>query len=126
MEFFTGKHIKGGFWAGLWNFHDRLYYLDEISKLVESSGFKIIDRKALTHYCVPFNHIILYGLRQILTSGILPEKLSRTADKFRWNEENQSRIIKFGYNLLNRFDKLNDNLPENKSSVNILIKARKI
>lgn len=124
-EFFLKTHIKDGFFAGIWNMHLRLYSLGGISKLVEMSGFKIKDIKALTHFSLPFNHIILYGLKNLFNSGILPSKISNTADKFSYKLEKQSRLIKFGYYFLNEIDKLNDNTRNNKSSVSILVDAIK-
>jgi 2-polyprenyl-6-hydroxyphenyl methylase / 3-demethylubiquinone-9 3-methyltransferase len=126
LEKLTGRHVQKGFWAGIWNQHLRLYYLNEIVSLIEKNGFKIEKKMSLTHYCFPFSHIIMYGLHQILLKGILPEKISRTADKFRWQEENQSKIIRLGYQFLRLIDLLNDNLPIQASSVNIFIKAQKI
>lgn len=125
LEGLTGKHIQGGFWAGIWAMHLRLYKFSEIIQLIEKSGFKIKNSLALTHYCIPFNHVILYGLKRVLLSSILPRRISNTADKFQWAEEEQSTIIRFGYWILNRFDALNDKIPINKSCVNIFIKAEK-
>lgn len=127
LESVSGKYIQGGFWAGIWNKHRRLYYLNEITDLINQSGFQVKERLALTHYCLPFNHLILYALRQLLNSGILPEKLARTADKFRWQENNQAGLIRWGYRLLHQFDSLNNykTAPGN-SSVNNLIVATRI
>lgn len=126
LESLFHTYIKSGFWAGIWNKHLRLYSIDEISDLLKENKFKILDRQALTHYCVPFNHIFLYALKQIKDSGILPKKIFRTSEKFYWKEKNQSKIIKFGYFLLNMIDRLNDGLSVKKSSVNILIESQKL
>lgn len=126
LEMLFDTHIKSGFWAGIWNKHRRLYYLDEFTDIIKGNDFEIRERMALTHYCVPLNHIILYGLRQLLTKGLLPQKFARSADKFRWQESNQSAIIRLGYWLLNNLDKLNDKITVNYSSVNILIKAKRV
>lgn len=125
LEFLFKKHIQNGFWAGIWNKHLRLYYLPEIRTIIESSSFRIKEYLALTHYCIPFNHIILYGLKQILNKGFLPKSMQHTSNKFSWKEKKQSRVIKIAYWFLNRIDRLNDNISSDKSSVNILIKAEK-
>lgn len=124
-EIFFKTHITKGFFAGIWNMHLRLYDINEITELVKTAGFEIIKVKTLTHFSLPFNHIILYGLKNLLNSGILPARISNTADKFSYKEENQSKIIKFGYYFLNEIDKLNDNIKNNKSSVSILVEAIK-
>lgn len=125
LEFFFKRHIQNGFWAGIWNKHPRLYSLSEIRTIIESSGFRVKECLALTHYCIPFNHVILYGLKQMLNKGFLPKSIQHTGDKFSWKEKEQSRIVKMAYWFLNRIDRLNDNILPNKSSVNILIKAEK-
>ena len=125
LEAATGSHIKSGFWAGLWNMHLRLYYPEEIEAVIKKAGLKIISIEALTHYCVPFNHIVLHALKRVLDSGILPEGARNTADKFSVTEKQQSKTIRFGYNVLNILDRLNDRIPKDKSSVSIFVKAVK-
>lgn len=126
LEFFTSKHISHGFWAGIWNMHLRLYKRNEIIELVRKANFEIEEIENLTHYCFPFNHVILYGLKRMLDKDILPKRISHTADKFAWNKSEQSRLVKIGYSLLNKFDGLNENIPIYKSSAGIVLKAIKI
>lgn len=125
LERCLGKHIKSGFWAGIWNMHLRLYYGEEIEALIRRSGFKVRTVEFLTHYCVPFNHIILYGLKKVLLSGILPESMSNTADKFSAVKDKQSGLIRLGYRLLEMIDKGNDSTFKERASVAILVKAIK-
>lgn len=125
MEAVSSRHVNDGFWAGIWNMHLRLYYPEEIKSIVKDAGFKVISTEPMTHYCVPFNHIVLYGLKKVLDSGVLPEHMKNTADKFSVKKEKQSGFIKFGYNVLNRLDRLNNMLPEGKSSVSVFVKAVK-
>lgn len=125
LERISGKHVKSGFWAGIWNMHLRLYSAEEIEAQVEKAGFKVRSVEFLTHYCLPFNHVILYAMKQLLNSGVLPEAMRNTADKFRPSEEKQSKAIKFGYRVMNMIDKLNDLFPNYKSSVSICLEAVK-
>lgn len=125
LEHLIGRHIKSGFWAGLWNMHLRLYYPGEIKTLLSKAGFKIELVKPLTHYCVPFNHIGLYGLKQVLNSGLLPEAISNSADKFKVKQAKQSKLVHFGYKFLSFIDKGNDRIADNTSSVAIFVKAKK-
>lgn len=125
LEVFCRRHIGSGFWAGLWNQHLRLYYPSQIRDLAEKAGLVIEKMEALTHYCFPFNHLFLYGMKQVLNKGFLPPAMSHTADKFAWSEPRQSRLIKAGYYLFNRLDAGNERIPLPKSSVAIALKARK-
>ncbi len=125
LERMFGTYIKSGLWAGIWNMHLRLYYPQEIASLIEESGFDVVRVEPVTHYCVPFNHIILYGLKALLNTGVLPEAVSNSADKFAAKERKQSRLVKFGYAALNTLDKLNDQLPAHKSSSSVLVKSVK-
>lgn len=127
LEIFFHMHIKKGFWAGIWNMHKRLYSKEKITKVVKEAGFRIIDVKMFTHYCIPFNHLFLNGMKRLLNTGILPKVISNAADKFRYKENNRLFInpVNFSYAFFNFIDKFNENISDNKSSVSIGIKAVK-
>lgn len=125
LERCLGKHIKSGFWAGIWNMHIRLYYREDIEALIKRAGFKVRAVEFLTHYCVPFNHIILYGLKKLLVSGLLPENMSNTADKFSASKDRQSGLIRMGYKILEFIDRGNDVQDKEMSCAAILVKAVK-
>lgn len=125
FEHCFGKHMKSGFWAGIWNMHLRLYYREGIEALIRQAGFKVKAAEFLTHYCVPFNHIVLYGLKKLLLSGILPEGISNSADKFSAAKDRQSKLIRLGYRILKIIDRGNDSSLKERSSVAILVKAIK-
>src|SRR5579872_1928458 len=82
LEKITGRHIKAGFWAGIWNQHIRLYYPKEIIKKVEKAGFKIKVVENVTHYCLPFNHNLLNFGARMLASGNLSPQVSKNISKF--------------------------------------------
>ena len=125
LEHCLGERIKSGFWAGIWNMHLRLYYREEIEALIRQAGFKVASAEFLTHYCVPFNHIILYGFKKVLLSGVLPKGMSNTADKFSAGKDKQSGLIRLGYRLLEIIDRGNDTQDKERSSAAILVKAIK-
>src|SRR3989338_6179893 len=125
LEHCLGERIKSGFWAGIWNMHLRLYYREEIESLIRQAGFKVASTEFLTHYCVPFNHIILYGFKKVLLSGVLPKGMSNTADKFSAGKDKQSGLIRLGYRLLEIIDRGNDAQDKERSSAAILVKAIK-
>jgi SAM-dependent methyltransferase len=129
LELFFHKHIKEGFWAGIWNMHLRLYLPEQIITLCQKAGLKIQKVIYLTHYCFPFNHILLYAFKKILNKKVLPKKFNLAADKFSWEEANKQRGInpvRLGYNFLNLIDKLNQRkFTDKNSTVSILVKAIK-
>jgi len=122
LQHFFSTHIKSGFWAGIWNQHDRLYEKSKIETLVKIAGYKIEESKYLTGYCLPFNHYVVNFIAKLFYSRLLPETVHKSMNKFQNN--NQPFLIKAGFYLINLWDRLNDILPQ-KSGVSIFIKARK-
>ena len=126
IETLFRTHIKSGFWAGIWNMHTRLYTSDEIISLIKNAGLEIVSVEAMTHYCIPFNHLFLNGMKRLLNKGMLPG-ISTAADKFRFKENNGSRLnpVNMGYRFLNIIDRLNEKIHLEESSVSIGIKTVK-
>lgn len=122
LQHFFGTHIKAGFWAGIWNQHDRLYEKEQVEKLINKVGFKIEESRYLTGYCLPFNHYIVNFIAKLFYSRVLPDTIHKSMNKFQNN--NQPFLIKVGFYLINLWDRLNDILPQ-KSGVSIYIKAKK-
>ncbi len=125
LEKILRRHIRSGFWAGIWNEHLRLYVQEEIQDKITKAGFNVVATKLITYFCLPFNHIILNGLKRILLMGLLPESIRNSGDKFSVNEKKQSQFVRLTYRLLQFFDRLNDCFPNYKSSVSILVHAVK-
>lgn len=123
LQHLFGTHIKTGFWAGIWNQHDRLYKKEQVEKLLKKAGFKIEESRNLTGYCLPFNHYIVNLIAKLFYSRLLPDSIHKSMNKFQNNKQPIS--IKIGYGLINLIDKLNDLLPQ-KSGVSIFIKTRKV
>jgi ubiquinone/menaquinone biosynthesis C-methylase UbiE len=115
-------HFKSGFWAGIWNQHDRLYRKKELISLLKNIGFKIEKEAFLTSWCLPFNHYIINFIARLLYSNQLPKKISSSVNKFKGHGKSQSNFITFSYFMLNSFDKINDLIPIN-SGVSIYIKS---
>lgn len=115
-------HIKSGFWAGIWNQHDRLYEKDYIEKLIKKAGFKIEESRYLTTYCLPFNHYIVNLIAKLFYSRLLPESIHKSMNKFQNNK--QSLLVRIGFFLINLFDRLNDLLTAD-SGVSIFLKVQK-
>lgn len=117
-------HVKSGFWAGIWNFHERLYHVSELKKLFKQTGFKIEEFECLTHYALPFNHYLANIGFRLRTSKKLPSSMRQSLSKFQPDKKNwYSYVLAF----IEWFDKRNDRkFSENISSVGLFLKARKI
>lgn len=118
-----------GFLGGIWAMHLRLYYPPEIKKLVEEAGFKVEKIEGLTHYCLPFNHNILWLGKQFYTKLPVPESLSSSMEKFEWEESEEPLLlnpIQLGLRLMQAIDRLNETRWNKKgSSLHIAIKVTK-
>lgn len=122
LQHFFNTHFKAGFWAGIWNQHERLYKEGHIKQLVKGAGFSVEKIEPLTSWCLPFNHYIVNLIAILFYSNKLPGNLAKGINKFQNNK--QSMLIKIGFGLINLVDKLNDILPST-TGVSIFIKARK-
>lgn len=122
LQHIFGTHIKSGFWAGIWNQHERLYKKNRIEKLIEEAGFKIDSSEALTGWCLPFNHYIVNFVARLIYSRKLPEYFSSSLNKFR--NDKQIAPLKIIFGLVNFYDKLNDLMPR-KIGVSIFVKVKK-
>lgn len=118
MERFFKKHVKKGFWAGIWSNHVRLYSVSQIKKLVEKTGFSVMNFEALTWWSLPFNHNLLYGGKLKL----LPEDLSKDVLKQLQSENILKRLV---LQILNFNDRLNDVYESRRVGVGVLIIAQK-
>lgn len=127
---------KSGFWGGIWALnHLRLYYPEEIKKLIENGGFKISKMKGLTHYGLPFNHLVLYLGKQFYTRLPVPESIRKSMEKFEWKENSSLEIrhstfrlnpLEWALSFLKWSDHFNDNFESlKKSSMAIALVAKK-
>lgn len=82
LEKTTQKHIRSGFWAGIWNQHIRLYYPEEITKLIKKAGFKVKLVENVTHYSLPFNHHLLNLGARMLAEGKVNAQVAQDISKF--------------------------------------------
>jgi len=131
METAFGHPILDGPLAGIWANHRRLYRPPEVVQVLVDAGFVVEQVQEHTHYCFPFIHNIVYGLgKPMIERGLLPEFLSRTAHRFRSEENVGSPLnpMNWALALFNRVDRLNDtrDLSTKRTFMNIVVKARKI
>lgn len=124
LERFVGKHIKNGFWAGIWHQHFRLYTPLKLTSILKETGFKKIETKLMTHYCLPFNHYLINLGARILANKRFSSRLNSEFSKFASSKESQLSKI----NLLKiffLFDKLNDKWDGRGSAVSLVASAIK-
>lgn len=103
-----------GFFGGIWAMHLRLYYPHEICALLEGVGFQIDRVDALTHYCAPFNHNILYLGKQFYTRLPVPEAVRVSMEKFEWQKVERKKAalnpLQWALAVLKAVDSLNDRI----------------
>lgn len=124
LERLIGKHIKNGFWAGIWHQHLRLYTPLQLASILKETGFKKIDMKLMTHYCLPFNHYLINLGARILADKQFSSLLKKEFSKFGSSKNKQVSKI----NLLKiffLFDKLNDSWDGRGSAVSLVASAIK-
>ncbi|MFZ5424783.1 MAG: class I SAM-dependent methyltransferase [Patescibacteria group bacterium] len=107
-----------GFWGGIWAYdHKRLYYPNDFKILLEGAGFDVEDLKVLTHYGVPFNHLVLYTGKQFYTSLPVSADVKNSMEKFKWDSAGEGKsgrqsilsyILSKGLAVLKWVDKHND------------------
>ena len=132
LEHLGSRPIRRGPFAGIWANHRRLYARDELLEVVGQAGFSIERYEELTHYCFPGTQFLVYTIgKSLVTHRLLPDFVSRSADRFRgqdnagsgWNPMNW--ILGF----FNWFDRLNEDprrMAARETFVNLAIKARKV
>lgn len=110
LERFLDTHIKGGFWAGIWNQHIRLYTKEQVAEVIRKAGFKIEILEVQTRWCLPFSHYLINLGARLLASNKLSEQFAKQANKFEYYDVNKrSPIIKLYYALAEFADRFNKN-----------------
>jgi ubiquinone/menaquinone biosynthesis C-methylase UbiE len=84
-----------GFWGGIWAYdHKRLYLPEDLKALLEQYSFNVKKLEVLTHYGVPFNHLVLYAGKSFYTKLPVPEEVRSKMEKFEWDETQHSKPVK--------------------------------
>jgi glycosyltransferase involved in cell wall biosynthesis/ubiquinone/menaquinone biosynthesis C-methylase UbiE len=116
--------------VGIWTNHERLYTPEELAERVREAGLDVEAVEETTHYSVPFQHFLVYGIgKPLFERGLLPGPLHRSADRFA-GEANTGRILdplNLGRALFRLVDRLNERpqTARKRTHVNVLVKARK-
>src|SRR5262245_40738091 len=120
--------IRQRWLSGIWSNHWRLYRPNELVKLLQSSGFEVDCLQEQTHYCFPFNHLLIYGIgKPLIERRVLPRRLSDAASRFRgeFNSGSLWNPINAGIALLRWVDRCNERQQTHHSYVNIVVRSRK-
>ncbi|MBC7234727.1 MAG: methyltransferase domain-containing protein [Chloroflexi bacterium] len=142
------RPIRRGPFAGIWANHERLYDQEGLLEVVRGAGFAVERCDLLTHYCFPGTQTIVYTLGKTLVErNLLPEFVSRSADRFRGRENRGSRLnpVNWMLALFHWIDRFNedpkpfaDNVGQDgrdeavgkpstkRTFVNLAVKARKV
>jgi len=123
LEFLFGFHIKSGFFAGIWNMHERLYTEKQIKKVVQKAGFEVKIVKSTTYWSLPFNHYIINAGAIFLAHGPKTKVVSG-ANKFRPSEK-KSAVSSMYFNIANFVDKLNDAYTPKNQGVGVIVVVEK-
>lgn len=100
LEHFFSKHVKNGFWSGIWANHLRLYGREDITLIIKKAGFKIEQVESLTNWCLPFNVNLLYG-------GKFPTSWSNSFLK-KLRKKKKPFWLKLVFFVINAVDSMND------------------
>lgn len=124
LEHTTGNHVKSGFFAGLWNQHERLYKSEEIRKAVEKAGFTVEVCETMTWWCLPFNHYIVNLVARYLAHGKLSDDAKASLSKFT-KKPKRPWYLNIAFGFVNKLDKLNDIWYPKNRGVGVFVKAVK-
>lgn len=124
LEYLFDTHVKSGFFAGLWNQHERLYDKEQIKKVVERAGFKVKNVKSLTFWCLPFNHNILHFMARRLYGDTLSASTTEAVSKFELSKK-KPFFIEMAFIIVNLVDRLNDIYQPVDHGVGVFVSAKK-
>ena len=124
LEHFINIHVKSGFFAGLWNQHERLYKPQEIEKVTKKAGFKIEEVKSLTWWCLPFNHYMVNLVARGLAAGKFSKDTHLALSKYA-KKVKKPLLLNLAFRFVNTLDKLNDVYQPKNFGVSVFVKAVK-
>lgn len=125
------RPIRRGPFAGIWANHQRLYEREQLLAVLEGAGFAIERVEWLTHYCFPATQTIVYTLgKGLIEHNLLPEAISRSAHRFRSEENRGSRWNPINwalalFNWVDHFNERPDLMARCDTFVNLAVQARK-
>jgi SAM-dependent methyltransferase len=121
-----GRPVRRGVLAGIWTGHRRLYDPEMLRERAAAAGFEVGPVVRLTHACLPFQHLLLYGIgKPLVRSGWLPRSMTAGADRaskpLRRSPLDPVAALR---GLIRRIDRANER-PANGRSVNLAVALRR-
>jgi ubiquinone/menaquinone biosynthesis C-methylase UbiE len=116
--------VLGGVWA---YDHKRLYSLETLQELSTQVGCRLQAHSYITHYCMPFNYLVLRLGK--MASSLLPSSAVKSSmEKFEWGNSDQvaersvvASILRSVFFLFELVDSLNDKLDPAKPLTSVSI-----
>ncbi len=119
----VGTPIRHGFFAGIWNQHERLYKPDQIVSVLKKAGFEVVESKTVTFWCLPFNHYIVNITARLLAAGSVSGETATALSKYSVKPK-RSFLLNMAFKFANAVDSLN-NWYQPRSGVAVFVHARK-
>ena len=125
-----GSPIRRGPIVGIWTGHERLYDAPALCARVRAAGLEVEEVVESTHSCVPFAHLLVYGIgKPLLERGLLPGRLAERADRFTAERNDGRRLdpINAARRVFERVDARNERPRARppRTFVNVLLAARR-
>jgi ubiquinone/menaquinone biosynthesis C-methylase UbiE len=110
LERLAGRHIGGErLFSGIWYGHRRLYEASDLRKVVEQAGFNVVGERSLTHRCLPFSHLVFYGiLKPLYMSKRAPRWLTGGSGRLAGSGQSPSPPLRLAMRALEWIDQAND------------------
>jgi SAM-dependent methyltransferase len=123
---------KSEIWGGIWAYdHKRLYSVVEIEKVLLNAGFEVEKKEVITHYGIPFNHLLLVLGKGVYTRLPVSDKVKSSMEKFKWDQGTDCAgyppfPINIFFDFMKYIDRFNDTeFSFDKPTMAISVKARK-
>lgn len=124
LEDIFDTHIVSGFFAGLWNQHERLYTPKQLEKVVKKAGLQVKHLESTTWWCLPFNHYLVNIVARMLASNSFDESTHEALNKFS-KQSKKPVLIDVAFSFVNKLDTINDIWTPKNRGVGVLIVGEK-
>ncbi len=120
----VGRPIRRGVLAGIWTDHRRLYDAGGLAALALAAGLEAGPVAPLTRACIPFQHLLLYGLgKPLVRRGWLPRSVAQAVERTPSGERGRGRLgpLALVRRAVMAVDRLNRGPDVGRPSVNLAV-----